>query len=103
MKIFFLFLLMGGWLPVNAGTRLPHSFEKGKERLFVADTVPRQQTTVPDNKQDAPRQPVAKGKPIKEVPKAKNQAKPKMVTPASIKIKPVKIIKPKINGKGLGR
>lgn len=94
---------MGGWLPVHAGTRLPHKFDKEKEKLFVADTVPRQQTEIPDNKKEAPTQPVVKGKPIKEVPKAKNQVKPKMVNPSSIKMKPVKIIKPKINGKGLGR
>ncbi|MBO9592847.1 MAG: hypothetical protein J7599_08045 [Niabella sp.] len=103
MKIFFLFLVMAGWLPVNAGTGLLYKDKIKKERIVIADTIPQQQQEIPAEQKEAGRQPVAKGKPIKEVPRAKNQAKPKMVNPASIKMKPVKIIKPKINGKGLGR
>ncbi|WP_018628649.1 hypothetical protein [Niabella aurantiaca] len=105
MKTFFLYLfLLGGILPVCAGTGAVHSNSAEKRPIIITDTIPAQKQDVPVEKKEPPgRQNVAKGKPIKEVPRAKNQAKPKMVVAPRVKIKPVKIIKPKINGKGLGR
>ncbi|MCF3112047.1 hypothetical protein LL912_24885 [Niabella sp. CC-SYL272] len=103
MKTFFLFLFIStAAVPVYAGTASLHK-DKKERWTEVADTIPQQQQEIPADEKEIARQPLAKGKPIKEVPRAKNQAKPQMVTPAPIKMRPVKIIKPKISGKGLGR
>lgn len=102
MKNFFLYLLLwGGALQASAGTGIPPIREKSG--IIPADTIPLQKKDIPASENKTARQQVPKGKPIKEVPRAKNQAKPKMVVSPSIKMKPVKIIKPKINGRGLGR
>jgi|GEM_PF-5995266 len=105
MKPFFLYLfLLGGILPVCARTGTVPGNRTRTGTIIITDTIPLQKQDVPVDKKEPPgQQNVAKGKPIKEVPKAKNQAKPKMVAAPKVKMKPVKIIKPKINGKGLGR
>ncbi|MBZ4187466.1 hypothetical protein [Niabella beijingensis] len=104
MKVFFLYLfLLGGTLWAHTATGASHRIREEKERVMAADTIPPQKKDVPARDKNTAAQNVPKGKPIKEVPKAKNQAKPKMVAPPGLKMKPIKIIKPKINGKGLGR
>jgi len=67
---------------------------------IVMDTLPAKKMA----DQKLPKQ-KAKGpdKTIKEVPRAKNQSAPKAVVIKPIKMKPVKVIKPKINGKGFGK
>lgn len=104
MKIFFLYLFfLGGILSAHPAAGASHRIRKDKGGAMAADTIPPQKKDVPADDKNAAATNVPKGKPIKEVPKAKNQAKPKMVAPPGLKMKPVKIIKPKINGKGLGR
>jgi len=53
------------------------------------------QNTKPAEKQQQPEQPQVKEVQIKEVPKARRQLKPMAVKP-NVKVKPIKIIKPKI-------
>ncbi|MGJ7033768.1 hypothetical protein [Niabella hirudinis] len=105
MKPFFLYLfLLGAVLPVYAGKRIAGSMGIEKSGALLRDTIPlEKQEIIADKKEPPGRQNNSGVKPIKEVPRAKNQAKPKMVVAPKVKMRPVKIIKPKINGKGLGR
>lgn len=62
----------------------------------ITDTVPPPQVNSDNNYNAGGAKPNA----IKEVPKAKNQVKPQAINVASIKVRPVKIIRPKIRGLG---
>jgi hypothetical protein len=93
IKFLMLLLMLAGWSGIcNAsGITIP---------VMVTDTLPAKKLA----DQKPPKEKGnAQAKTIKEVPKAKNQARPKAVTIKPVKMKPVKVIKPKINGKGFGK
>lgn len=73
------------------------------EEVPITDTIPQQQKVVQDVRDKVQEQTGQKVKAIKEVPRAKNLEKPKAIKMPSVKIKPVKLIKPKIKGIGLGK
>ncbi len=88
-----LLLLAAGWSGIcNAsGIILP---------VMVTDTLPAKKQA----DQKTPREKgTAPAKTVKAVPKAKNQARPKVIGVKPVKVKPVKVIRPKINGKGFGK
>lgn len=88
-----LLLLAAGWSGICNASGIAAS-------AIVMDTLPAKK--IADQK---PLKQKEKGpdKTIKEVPRAKNQSRPKAIVTKPIKIKPVKVIKPKINGKGFGK
>lgn len=63
---------------------------------YVADTIPQKKEVVKEKGAKK------NEKGIKKVPKARKQGVPQMVKP-KIKGRPVKIIKPKINSRGVGK
>lgn len=68
--------------------------------VMVTDTLPSKKMAdqkVPKEKGKA------QAKTVKAVPKAKNQVRPKAIGVKPVKMKPIKVIKPKINGKGFGK
>lgn len=93
IKFFLCFLLTAGWSGICNATG-------GVKPAIVTDTLPAKKMAGPkplDKKEKGP------DRSIKEVPRAKNQSRPKAVVIKPVKMKPIKVIKPKINGKGLGK
>jgi hypothetical protein len=93
IKFLMVFLLTAGWSGIcNAsGIIMP---------AIVSDTLPAKKMA-----EQKPMKQNKKGpeKIIKEVPRAKNQSAPKAIVVKPVKVKPVKVIKPRINGKGFGK
>lgn len=76
----------------GANPILPHL-----TKTNITDTIPdnnKKQTDKKNNKENSK----SDTEPVKEVPTARHQSKPKVVAP-NIKVKPVKIMKPKIKVK----
>lgn len=92
-KFLIVFFLTAGWSGIcNAsGITIP---------VMVTDTLPAKKLA----DQKAPKEKGnAQAKTVKAVPKAKNQVRPRAITVKPVKMKPVKVIKPRINGKGFGK
>ncbi len=88
-----LLLLLAGWSGIcNAsGITIP---------VMVTDTLPAKKLA---DQKPLKEKGNAQAKTVKAVPKAKNQVRPKAIGVKPVKMKPIKVIKPKINGKGFGK
>ncbi|MGN7784044.1 hypothetical protein ACTJIJ_05945 [Niabella sp. 22666] len=93
IKFLMLLLLLAGWSGIcNAsGITIP---------VMVTDTLPAKKLA---DEKPLKEKGNAQAKTVKAVPKAKNQVRPKAIGVKPVKMKPIKVIKPKINGKGFGK
>lgn len=98
----FVLLLLSALPTVNVEAKGFGTYNRTEE-VPITDTIPQQQKVVQDVRDKVQEQTGQKVKAIKEVPRAKNLEKPKAIKMPSVKIKPVKLIKPKIKGIGLGK
>lgn len=103
MKTFFVLLLLIVLLAVKGEARGLSIYDGRIKEVSARDTIPQQQKDLQETQDKAFKQTGQRVKAIKEVPRAKNLEKPKAIKMPSVKIKPVKIIKPKIKGIGLGK
>jgi len=77
-------------VPVNSLSFVPQEQKKKKQE------VRKQDTRKSDKKEKPPQKVEVKKTDIKEVPKARKQSRPAVVAKPKVKVKPVKIVRPKI-------